>query len=152
MSKVHYDRVMSRVEWQGDCLVYTGARNVPGKYGYLFRSDGGPRLAHRIVMEYHYGPPPADKPLVLHSCDNMGCVNIEHLRFGTHADNNQDALDRGRQVPHYGEHNGNSKLSNADAEVIRTSSAHWRELSTRFGVSKATIVKIRNGSLRKTKE
>lgn len=38
------------------------------------------------------------EPMCLHSCDNPRCVNPAHLRAGTHQENMQDSVDRGRRV------------------------------------------------------
>jgi hypothetical protein len=52
--------------------------------------------AHRYVYELFHGAPPADKPQVLHTCDNPCCVNPDHLYAGTDADNVRDRVERGR--------------------------------------------------------
>ena len=89
-----YERVMAQVEWQGRCLVFTGRRTRQG-YGQVFgvRRGGkaGDVMAHRVVVEHHLGPSDLH---VLHSCDNPPCVNIEHLRYGTDADNTADKMAR----------------------------------------------------------
>ena len=91
LSGTPYERVMARTERRGDCLIFTGALDRKG-YG---RIGDGDRLrgAHRVVMECHYGPSDLH---VLHSCDTPSCVEIEHLRYGTHSDNMCDMHDRGR--------------------------------------------------------
>lgn len=54
---------------------------------------------------------------VMHSCDNPFCVNPEHLRLGTKADNTKDKVDRGRQAR--GEKAGGSKLTEKQVKEIR---------------------------------
>lgn len=87
-----YERVMDQVEWQGECLIFIGKSIVDGGYGSVFYN--GHRVgAHRIVMEYYYGP---STEWVLHSCDKPPCVRIEHLRYGDHLENMTDARERDR--------------------------------------------------------
>lgn len=53
-------------------------------------------LAHRFAYELFKGEIP-NGMYVLHSCDTPPCVNPEHLRIGTNADNNRDRVEHGRQ-------------------------------------------------------
>ena len=51
--------------------------------------------AHRFAWLLWRGEVP-DGMFILHSCDVRPCVNPDHLRVGTQADNMQDKLRRGR--------------------------------------------------------
>lgn len=77
-----------RTEWQGECLLWTGARN---NYGYGVQSSGrsraeGPILAHRYAWERECGPIP-EGMFIDHICWNRACVNVAHLRLATTAEN-----------------------------------------------------------------
>lgn len=75
----------------GCCWVWTAAHDQDG-YG-LFKLKGKMLRAHRVAW--------GDVPLglnVLHHCDNPPCVRRSHLFLGTVADNNHDAIAKGRST------------------------------------------------------
>jgi len=75
------------------CWEWTGGRNREG-YGVL--SVGRDReYAHRFSYRIHKGEIP-DGLIVMHSCDNPGCVNPLHLSAGTPKDNTHDSMKKGR--------------------------------------------------------
>jgi hypothetical protein len=61
------------------------------------RAAGAKRLiaVHREVWEQANGPIPPGQ-LILHACDNRGCINLEHLRCGSPRENSQDMAAKGR--------------------------------------------------------
>lgn len=90
------DRIFPRLEWESECLLWTGPTNNMG-YGTIGRRDGGTRLVHRAVAQEHMEVPEVLN--VLHSCDTPRCCNPEHLSPGTQAQNIRDCIDRGRFTP-----------------------------------------------------
>jgi hypothetical protein len=68
-----------------------------GGYGQ-FRFRGRNDLAHRVAYILTKGELPADKPHVLHTCDNRPCCNPAHLFAGTALDNMRDKVAKGRQA------------------------------------------------------
>ena len=79
---------------QGDgCWEWTAAKSKQG-YG-VFKINYRQWKAHRLSYMIFKGAIP-DGMMVLHGCDNTSCVNPLHLRTGDAADNQMDAVIRGR--------------------------------------------------------
>lgn len=69
----------------------------PTGRGYVTMQYQGKRVyVHRLAWELYNAEPIPDGLYVLHSCDNPGCCNPNHLRVGTAADNAHDRESRGR--------------------------------------------------------
>lgn len=132
-------------------------------YGSLFGSNGYGRLqvksksmaAHRYAWESHKGEIPPGM-LVLHKCDNPGCVNPDHLFLGTHQDNSDDKVSKGRHSrgvkhssakvnPARGEAVGRAKLKYTQVQKIQASLLPQRKLAQMYGVTQATISQIKTG-------
>lgn len=73
------------------CWVWIGGKTGNGYGGITIR--GRMRGAHRVAWELTHGPIPNGMQ-VLHECDNPVCVR--HLFLGTHHDNIDDCLRKGR--------------------------------------------------------
>lgn len=172
----HYKRGRSRRETieaysmpvtECGCWIWLGAGV---RYG-LVRGD----RAHRLSWKAFKGPIPENMH-VLHKCDTPLCVNPDHLFLGTHQDNMLDKERKGRgNQPsgerngrhtkpwrtsrgdnHYarrhpetrqGERNARAKLTLEQVLAIRSSSIGHSELGRFYGVTKTTIMGIRNRRL-----
>lgn len=75
------------------CWLWLGTTNPLG-YG-RFRLDGKTLSAHRVAYELFESKIP-NNLCVCHKCDVRCCVNPAHLFLGTHKDNEQDKLAKGR--------------------------------------------------------
>lgn len=69
------------------CLIWTGGTDRDG-YGQL-GVNGRTVKAHRYAWERERGPIP-DGMTIDHTCWERSCVNPEHLRLATRADNNRN--------------------------------------------------------------
>ena len=78
---------------ESGCLEWSGSISARGygqtKWNYRYYS------VHRLSWELENGPIP-DGMLVCHKCDNPKCFEVTHLCLGTHADNRQDCVAKGR--------------------------------------------------------
>lgn len=79
-----------------DCMLWQGHLTEHG-YGRR-RINGKKTLVHRAVYELINGKIP-EGLCVCHACDTPACVNPAHLFLGTHKDNCQDAIKKGRINP-----------------------------------------------------
>jgi hypothetical protein len=79
------------------------------------------QLAHRVSYRMFFGEFNPEL-LVCHKCDNPSCVNPNHLFLGTHQDNVNDKIIKGRgfgwEGPK-GEQQGGSKLKTNQVLYIR---------------------------------
>lgn len=133
------------------CWIWTRYRDEDG-YGHfnIHRKD---ILAHRFSWMIHNSLPIPDGMLICHDCDNPPCVNPDHLFIGTHQDNRQDAVNKGRTAKGdksgmrlhpgllQGEKHGNAKLTTEQVIEIRRlkHTLSSRQLSERHGVTQAYI-------------
>lgn len=121
------------------CVIWGGRLNRDG-YGVERTADSHDGLVHRLVYEEVNGPIP-EGMVIMHTCDARACVNLEHLRLGTHADNQRDKAEKGRAAA--GEDNGRSKLTAAEVADIR-------ELKKRLTVGElAQLYKVDGKTIRK---
>ena len=90
------ERFWSKVNKTDKCWEWTAAINSKGYGVFATTKKDGPVLAHRYSFYLTHGYYPK---FVLHSCDNAPCVNPDHLRDGTHAENVKEAWDRLRVKP-----------------------------------------------------
>lgn len=99
-----------RTEWQGDCLVWTGAIHRTG-YGLIW-VEGRHYHAHRYAWEQVNGPIP-DGIHVDHTCFNKACCNIEHLRLANRSQNGSNKA------------GPNSDNQSGHRNVYRTARGYW---------------------------
>lgn len=137
-------RFWSKVSFQGHdgCWLFTGASM--GDYGVIKHKSGRHIKAHRFAWETFHGGIP-EGLIVCHRCDVPMCCNPEHLFLGTHKDNSDDKIKKGRAVACPGERNGAAKLRAHQVNEIRASDLQQRKLAEMFNVSPSCISMIKRG-------
>lgn len=123
-------------EWQGG--------KKEGGHGVFF---DGERLvpAHRFSYELHHGPIVSGLE-ICHTCDNPPCVNPTHLFAGTHKDNMEDCVQKGRS------RRGTLTISEIQAIRLRKEcGASATLIASEFSVSRRTISRAVRDEIRPKK-
>ena len=130
------------------CIEWRGGIKTTG-YGRIY-INGKAISAHRYVTALVYGEPSADLN-ALHSCDNRACINPDHLRWGTQAENMAERILRNHKPNLTGIKISRMKLKPEEVLEIRNlyASSHrpYNKVASQYGVSDITI---RDLVLRKT--
>lgn len=137
-----HNLVDSRLD--SDCWFWTGG---------VFKCNGRARfclgvglLASRVSYVLHKGS--TNGLCVLHTCDNVLCVNPGHLWLGTNADNTADMVSKGRQAPQHGSLNPCAILTEDVVSVIKQrirNGERQNKIARDLGISKATVNNIAVG-------
>lgn len=145
------DEATGCIEWQGKAT-YNGGY---GKIGTT-REFNSIRT-HRLAWVLENGPIP-EGLILLHSCDNPKCCNVEHLSLGTKKDNSQDMVSKGRHYTPFkeisairnnpelaprGEDNGNSTLTEDIVRALREFEGNHQQAADYFGVSHSNAWRVR---------
>lgn len=132
-------RFWSKVQKTDDCWLWTGFKR--SGYGLMHIERNRKRStwsAHRLSFYIHHGYID-DELSVLHSCDVPPCVNPEHLRLGTRADNNLDKNIKNRH---------GYRITNEQVIDIRSrplTNTMCRDLAAEFDISVQAVKRILSG-------
>ena len=134
---------------ESGCWLWTASTGTAG-YGQLsVETEKGrrPLLAHRLSYETFKGP--VGDNFVLHRCDVRACINPDHLFLGTHQDNMDDKVAKGRQ--RRGTGIPQAKLTDQQVQEIL-----WlrglktqREVAKLYGVSQSLVSLLQSGKSRR---
>jgi len=133
------------VEIETGCWEFTGGRTGSG-YGAIYVGNGKCRSAHVVSYEITKGNIPKGM-IVCHTCDNKICCNPDHLFLGTHQDNKDDEIAKGRHIR--GERQGNHKLTESNVHVVREMIERGYTLASigrKFNVTSEAIRLIKSGA------
>lgn len=140
-----FERHSDKIEYgaPSGCWLWSAATRGVG-YGSASVGGGKSSSAHREAYKAAKGPIP-DGLIVRHKCDVRVCVNPDHLELGTHKDNTQDCIRRGRFNQAKGEKHNRAKLTEDNVRFIRANyipyhpELGYSALARRFGVSDRTV-------------
>lgn len=124
------------------CVLWPFGRDTQG-YARAFVSGYSTRLAHRILCEKHHGKPNGAHNVARHTCGNghLGCVNPQHIVWGTAQDNIDDKIKHGTKP--VGAKTGCAILSEdqvTEIRRLRLECGHtYRQLGYQFHVTTSTI-------------
>lgn len=129
------------------CWEYQGNRD---KNGYGRIKKNGKRLgAHVVSYEIHKGQ--IENGLcICHTCDNPPCINPEHLFKGTHKENSEDAIRKGRLTPmayvrsFLPPEMQETRLTSEQLTQIRSHVGDLRDVAAEIGISRRYAYKIRS--------
>jgi hypothetical protein len=97
--------------------------------------------AHAVSYIINVGVIPPGRH-VCHTCDNRGCVRPSHLFLGTHRDNSDDKVRKGRQAK--GEAIGGAVLTDDLVREIRNDPRPNTRIAADMGVDTKTIWLVKN--------
>ncbi len=101
-------------------------------------------MGHRVSWAIENKTIPEGQ-ILMHKCDNPRCVNITHLITGTHKENTQDMIKKGRNRSQVGSNNHYAKLNNFDVVKIhqlRQQRVKLKEIAALFNVNQGTIESV----------
>lgn len=129
-----------------ECWQWTGATDEKG-YGFICTPSGQMR-AHRASVEIHRNISVPRGLVVMHACDNPGCVNPEHLSMGTQKENMQDCSNKRRFKSRRGESNQRALLTRFNVIEMRRQrddGKSVKEIAEHFGVKYHSVWNVISG-------
>lgn len=134
--------MVDRTEHVGDCWAWFGNRVHTG-YGHI-NCRGKLLLTHRVAFVLANKIPHLDTTkLVIHACDFRACCRPDHLRLGTHSDNNNDTKLHGRANVLCGFSHPATKVTVDMIRAIRAAAGSQSQIGRRFGLTQSHVSKIR---------
>lgn len=143
-------RFWSHVDLRGpkECWEWQASLHTTG-YGRFKIASYVTMMANRVALVMHTGEEPHGM-MALHDCDNPACCNPHHLYWGTHKDNMQDKVERGRcrSGNQSGTNNGAAKLTEEQLSLIIQrfrQGLNNKQIASDLPVSHSLVSRIRVG-------
>lgn len=161
LEQKYIDRFWSyvKIAEADECWLWTAAKTKRMGHGYFnvklngqFKQIG----AHKVSLMIQ-GISIPQGMVVMHICDNPGCVNPRHLQVGTYKDNYQDMVNKGRGNPVKGQRQHKATVTDEIARKIKSEAimlsrpgktsykTNFNELAKKYNVPRDTINNIAKG-------
>lgn len=130
-----------------ECWEWLASRNNHGYGKMAVDNTGKLEYSHRLSYKLYKGDIP-DGMVVMHSCDNKGCVNPNHLGLGTTKQNIRSAATNGlmnNRPRLFGEKNASSKLTDSqvyDIFKLRHKGLSQDAIAKQLNVSQSQVSRI----------
>lgn len=138
-----FNESINRCDTTG-CWIWTGNTSASGRAVITL----GQRMHHAARFAYvALGNKPIGSMYACHSCDNILCVNPEHIWLGTAAENSQDMVRKGRQRDQRGVKHNLTTLNDDTVRAIRKELKEGKSIalvSRMFGVSRNCVFAIKH--------
>lgn len=139
-------RFYEKVIKSDGCWEWASAKQGAG-YGVFWVGGGKSENAHRMAWLLHNKSEIPAGMVVMHICNNKGCVNPSHLEIGTPQENSLMASKDGL-APRGEKNGGGGKLKEHQVvEIFNNDEFGCSRLSKMYGVSTQTIKAIRKGKI-----
>jgi len=133
------------INTENNCIEWTGALNDDG-YGQISIGSGENQRkvnSHRWALQFALGGVILPKDIfACHFCDNPKCVAPDHLFPGTHQDNMDDMIAKGRSAVV----KGNAKLQLDEIKDIKYGNLPYSYYVNKYNIAISTVSSIRNGN------
>lgn len=140
---------MRTKEMPNGCLEWQGVRTNAG-YGMIsitleqMSNKRQITTAHRAHYMAHHGIILQRDQVVCHTCDNPRCVKIDHLFLGTHKDNAQDCISKGRKAKKHKHHSRVRIYSDETIIAMSQEKGTLKRVAMKYGASLGYISRLRN--------
>lgn len=147
------EKVLANSREDADCLVW--ARGCCNGHPAM-RWAGKTQLVRRLLWVESRGTIPAGRVVRL-SCGTVNCVNPAHLKLSTYkaiakecgAMGLMSGPVRSANIAAVKRAGKQARISQEDARAIRTSEETGHKLAARYGISQATVSKIKLNQVRR---
>jgi hypothetical protein len=143
-------RAYKDFKWEkaGDCIICTSHKATNGAGYPVLNYYGNRAITISRVILLHRLKVKSSPLFALHLCDNPKCINPAHIVGGTHQENMDQMVSRGRTLGiRVGERNGHAKLKAFQVQAIRAAEGILpvKEIAAKYGIHPVYVWAIWRG-------